>query len=114
MGRDGDGAGVGRILSRTTGACSGAAAALSRGGHAMRYVYSVARFVPDPIRGECVNLGVIVGSDRSCEWAIRTGEPSKTARALDRRRLLPPVVAHLERIAGTIDQYVAAIDAEAT
>ena len=28
----------------------------------MRYVYSVVRFVPDPIKGEFVNVGLIAGT----------------------------------------------------
>ena len=37
----------------------------------MRYVYSVIRYVPDPARGEFVNVGAIVGSDRTGEWDVR-------------------------------------------
>lgn len=37
----------------------------------MRFVYSVIRYVPDPARGEFVNVGVIAGSDQTGEWEVR-------------------------------------------
>lgn len=37
----------------------------------LKYIYSALRFVPDLASGEFVNIGVIVGSDSSSEWAYR-------------------------------------------
>ena len=37
----------------------------------MRFVYSVIRYVPNPARGEFVNVGVIVGSDETDKWEVR-------------------------------------------
>ncbi len=48
----------------------------------MRYVYSLVRFVPDPARGEFVNVGAIAGSEDGAEWQIRQVE--NTVRALFR------------------------------
>ena len=45
----------------------------------MRYVYTVVKFVPDTAPAECVNVGVIVGSDETGEWAMQ--RVSDTARA---------------------------------
>ena len=49
----------------------------------MRYMYSVIRFVPDPIRGEFVNVGVLAGSDESSEWDLRMVESLKRAGDVD-------------------------------
>lgn len=47
-----------------------------------RYVYSVLRFVPDPARGEFVNVGVIAGNAETGEWQLHEIENKKRARAL--------------------------------
>lgn len=49
----------------------------------MTFHYSMLRFVPDPARGEFVNLGAIVGDDDSGEWDVRILSSLKRARALD-------------------------------
>lgn len=55
----------------------------SDGRHPMtRYVYSVLRFVPDPARGEQVNVGAIVGSSETGEWVLHEIDNKKRARAL--------------------------------
>ena len=76
----------------------------------MRYVYSVVRFVPDPARGESVNLAVLAGSDDSSEWELRWVDSRKRARALDDRGVLPGAIAGVERLAREIDDYSEAID----
>ncbi len=43
----------------------------------MRYEYSILRFVPDPVRGEFVNVAAIVRSDDSEEWRLRVVENSR-------------------------------------
>jgi hypothetical protein len=75
----------------------------------MRYVHSVIRFVPDPVRGEFVNVGVLVGSDQSSEWELRTVENQKRARSLDEEGLLPLVWGYVDDIARKLDQYTQAV-----
>jgi hypothetical protein len=52
----------------------------------VRHIYSVVRFVPDPARGEFVNVGAIVGSEESSEWGLRQIENPVRARAVDDRK----------------------------
>ncbi len=77
----------------------------------MRYTYSVVRFVPDPVRGEFVNVGVIVGSDESSEWQLRTIENTKRARGIDAKGLLPVVWTFVDYIGRQLDAYTEAVDA---
>lgn len=44
-----------------------------------RFMYSALRFVPDPLKGEFVNVGVIAGSDEEEQWSIRSVQ--RTGRA---------------------------------
>ena len=63
-----------------------------------RYYYSVIRFVPSPVRGEFVNLGLIVGCDATAEWAMElVGKKTRAAR-LDSAGILPLVTSELERL----------------
>lgn len=71
----------------------------------MRFVYSVVRFVPDPARGEFVNVGAIVGSEESSEWQLRQVENPARARLLDDRRSLDAVWSFLDRVGRAIDEY---------
>jgi Protein of unknown function (DUF3037) len=70
----------------------------------MRYLYSVVRFVPNPTRGECVNLGVVLGSDESGEWSLEIISRKDRARKIDDAGVLPGVVAEIERLAGILDK----------
>ncbi len=71
----------------------------------MRYVYSVVRFVPDPARGEFVNVGAIAGSEDSSEWLWRQVENPVRARAVDDRKALEAVWAFLDRVGREMDEY---------
>lgn len=71
----------------------------------MRYVYSVIRFVPDPFRGEFINVGAIVGSDESSEWAIRQVENPLRARQLDQGGSLSAAWAFIDGVGREIDAY---------
>jgi hypothetical protein len=71
----------------------------------MRYVYSVVRFVPDPGRGEFVNVGAIAGSEDSSEWQWRQIENPVRARAVDERKSLEAVWAFLDRVGREMDDY---------
>lgn len=66
----------------------------------MRYVYSWIRFVPRPVVGECVNLGVVVGSDSPRDWKIHIFQSKdyETFRGgwIDFQGILPLVHACLE------------------
>lgn len=71
----------------------------------MRFVYSVVRFVPDPARGEFVNVGAIVGSEESSEWDYRQIANPVRARAIDDRKALEAVWAFLDEVGRDIYEY---------
>ena len=71
----------------------------------MRFVYSLVRFVPDPARGEFVNVGAIVGSEESSEWAIRQIENPIRVRALGAPLALDAVWSFIGRVGDEIDTY---------
>lgn len=75
----------------------------------MKYSYSVVRFVPDPVRGEYVNVGIVAGSDDASEWQLRTLENQKRARSLDEKGLLPLVWGFIDDIGRKIDQFDEAV-----
>lgn len=73
----------------------------------MRYVYSVLRFVPDPTRGEHINIGLIAGSDEAGEWALKNVSRWARAHYIDDDKILPEVI---RRIAELSTQCEAATD----
>jgi len=80
-----------------------------------RYVYSVVRFVPDPARGEFVNVGAVIGSDDTAEWDVRQVGSLKRAKAIDDGRCLSAVASVIEDLTGTISDYTDALElAEST
>jgi hypothetical protein len=56
------------------------------------------RFVPDPKRGEFINVGAIVGSDQNSDWKVRRIENPKRARYMDEHHTLDAVWDFLDRI----------------
>jgi hypothetical protein len=62
------------------------------------FYYSVLRFVPDPARGEFINLGVIVGAPDSQDWALRLISNHKRASAIDGAGTLPAALAVIGRL----------------
>jgi hypothetical protein len=76
----------------------------------MRFVYSVVRFVPDPARGEFVNVGAIVGSEESSEWQLRQIDNPVRARAIDDHRTLEAVWSFLDQVGRDIDEYETATE----
>jgi hypothetical protein len=46
----------------------------------MSFQFSLIRFVPDPARGEFVNISAVAGSDEAGEWELRL--VSNLSRAL--------------------------------
>ena len=71
----------------------------------MRHIYSIIRFVPDPANGECVNLGLLAGSEDSEEWTLRTVTQRTRARQLGGAEALPGVVSYLERLTAKLEAY---------
>lgn len=59
----------------------------------MSYRFSVIRFVPDPARGEFVNIGAIAGDETAQDWDLRFISNFRRARALDSRGALPAAIA---------------------
>lgn len=71
----------------------------------MRFVYSIVRFVPDPARGEFINVGAIVGSEESSDWQLRQIENPVRARSIDEGNRLDAVWSFLDRVGSQIDAY---------
>jgi len=74
----------------------------------LRYVYSLIRFVPDPARGEFVNVGAIVGSEISSEWQVRQIQNPVRARSIDEQGSLTAVWSFINHVGATIDDFEAA------
>lgn len=75
----------------------------------MRYAYSLIRFVPDPARGEFVNVGAIVGSDESSEWQVRQIQNPVRARAIDAHGSLDAVWTFIDRVGAELDRFEASL-----
>jgi hypothetical protein len=71
----------------------------------MRYLHSVVRFVPDPARGEFVNIGAIVGSEETAEWELRIVVNPKRAKAIDDQGVLPQVWRYLSELDSEIEAF---------
>ena len=71
----------------------------------MKHVFSLIRFVPDPARGEFVNVGALVGCEESSEWGIGQISNARRARALGSSDSLDAVWSFIDRLGGEIDQY---------
>jgi hypothetical protein len=65
--------------------------------------------VPDPARGEFINLGAIAGDDASQDWALRQISNLKRAHAIDNRGTLPAALEFL----GRLEERLPAEDEEA-
>lgn len=76
----------------------------------MRFVYSVVRFVPDPVRGEFVNVGAIVGCEETSEWQVRQVDNSARARKLDDCGALGAVWEFLDHIGREVDDHQRSLD----
>ncbi len=73
----------------------------------MRFTYSVVRFVPDPGRGEFINIGAIVGSEVAGEWDVRQVDNLVRARHLDDKKALSGAMDFLDEVGRRIDNYLA-------
>ncbi len=72
----------------------------------MPFQFSLIRFVPDPARGEFVNIGAIAGSDEAREWELRLVSNLSRAKALDDRGVLSKAFAY----AAELEDHIAALD----
>ncbi|MGI8730643.1 MAG: DUF3037 domain-containing protein [Solirubrobacteraceae bacterium] len=72
----------------------------------MAFQFSLIRFVPDPARGEFVNIGAIAGSDEAREWELRLVSNLSRAKALDDRGVLSKAFAY----AAGLEDHIAALD----
>lgn len=73
----------------------------------MRYLFSLVRFVPDPARGEFLNVGAVVGSEESSDWGVRQIENTARARAFGEHHALSAVWSFMDQVGEHIDQYEA-------
>lgn len=71
----------------------------------MRYIYSIARFVPAPARGEFINLGVLTGSEDAGDWALQTVSQTGNARHIDSAGALKSVMSQLTGIQESLDAF---------
>lgn len=79
--------------------------------------FSLIRFVPDPAKGEFVNIGAIAGDDATGDWELRLVSNLKRAKALDQLGVLAQAtafaaemqdhIAALEELAPTIERISA-------
>lgn len=72
----------------------------------MALSFSLIRFVPDPAKGEFVNIGAIAGDDASGDWELRVVSSLKRAKALDSRGVLPQATA----FAAELQNHIAALE----
>ena len=80
----------------------------------MKHIYSLIRFVPDPARGEFINVGAIAGSEESSEWGIRQISNARRARAIGQRDTLSALQAvwyFFDSIGGIIDNHQDSLEA---
>lgn len=73
----------------------------------MTYWFSVIRFVPSPVRGERVNIGVIVGSDETSEWRLQTATEANRRRCdgIDDDSNFPSLLSTLYRWQSLFDEH---------
>lgn len=72
----------------------------------MSFQFSLIRFVPDPARGEFVNIGALAGSDEAGEWELRLISNLSRAKGLDERGVLSKAFEH----AASLEDNIAALD----
>lgn len=69
----------------------------------MAYRFSVLRFVPDPGRGEFVNIGAIAGDDDSGDWELRLVQNLRRAKAIDEKGALEAALSFAARVEDHVD-----------
>lgn len=73
----------------------------------MKYLFSLVRYVPDPARGEFLNIGAVVGSEESSDWAVRPIENIGRARTFGDHHSLSAAWSFIDRIREDIERYEA-------
>jgi hypothetical protein len=76
----------------------------------MGYYYSLLRFVPDPARGEFINLGILAGDDDAADWDLRLIQNFRRARAIDNEGALEIAMAFIP----SLQDHIAALDPTTT
>src|SRR6266511_5505150 len=72
----------------------------------MGYHYSLLRFVPDPARGEFVNLGILAGDDEAEDWELRLIQNLRRAKAIDDKGALGLALS----FASDLEEHIVAIE----
>lgn len=72
----------------------------------MPLYFSLIRFVPDPAKGEFVNIGAIAGDEAAGDWELRIVSNLKRVKALDNRGSLADATA----FAVGLQDHIAALD----
>jgi hypothetical protein len=72
----------------------------------MSYHYSLLRFVPDPARGEFVNLGILAGDDEAADWELRLIQNFRRAKAIDDKGALGLALA----FAANLEEHIGAVE----
>ncbi|HEX5762291.1 MAG TPA: DUF3037 domain-containing protein [Solirubrobacterales bacterium] len=72
----------------------------------MALSFSLIRFVPDPAKGEFVNIGAIAGDDATGDWELRLVSSLKRAKALDQQGVLSDAAA----FAAGLQDHIAALE----
>jgi DUF3037 family protein len=70
----------------------------------MRYVYSTLRFVPDPARGECVNVGILIGSELSEDKKLHLISNRRRATAIDAPGVFKNFWSYVEGFRNTFER----------
>ena len=71
----------------------------------MKFVYSTAQYLPDIARGECVNIGIIVGSEESSEWDVLTLSNPKRAENFGDPDTFEDVMSYIDVLKDQLDAY---------
>jgi hypothetical protein len=71
----------------------------------MTYFFSVVRFVPDPGRGEGINLGVVAGDDEIGDWELRVVSNLSRAKSFDTTGRLPAALAFIGQLESQVDAW---------
>lgn len=70
----------------------------------MKCVFSLIRFVPDPVRGEFINVGAVVGNVETGSWQLRRIKNFTRAQKLDDSKTLKAVWPFIDEIYSQIDK----------
>ena len=69
-----------------------------------RFMYSVARFVPNVASGEFINVAAIAGSEELADWDSRTVSKTHRASSVDDAGILPKVMERVHEIQRQVER----------